>query len=184
MKGRTRISAKDLAYIALFASLMVLCAWISIPFAVPFTMQTFAVMLAAGILGTTRGLAATVLYLALGMIGIPVFSGFTGGIGVLAGPTGGYLIGFMFAVSAAGGLIRLLGRRFWALCVSMAVGMMLCYLFGTLWYMGIYVGDSNEMGFAAVAMQCVVPFILPDAAKILLAAWMTKRFEKIVRIGT
>ena len=88
-----KISARDIAHIALFTALMAVCAWITIPFAVPFTMQTFAVMLAAAVLGTRRALLSLILYLALGTVGIPVFSGFTGGFGVLAGPTGGYLIG-------------------------------------------------------------------------------------------
>ena len=99
----------------------------------------------------------------------------------MIGPTGGYLLGFLPAVLVAGGLIRLLGRRFWSMCLAMAAGMAVCYLFGTLWYLHIYMNGSGEMGFAAAIMQCVVPFLLPDGAKILLAAWMTKRLEKMVR---
>ena len=180
MKGRPGKSAKDLAYIALFAALMALCAWISVPFAVPFTMQTFAVMLAAGLLGTGRGLAAMALYLGLGIIGLPVFSGFTGGVGILAGPTGGFLLGFLLAIPVIGGLLRLLGRRFWVMCAAMAAGMLLCYLLGTVWYAEVYLQGSGA-GFWAAALQCVVPFLLPDAAKILLAAWMTGRLSSFIR---
>lgn len=180
MKGKKTISARDLAYIALFTALLAICAWISVPFAVPFTMQTFAVLLAAGILGTAKSLSAVVLYLALGMVGLPVFSGFSGGLGILAGPTGGYLLGFIFTVLTAGGLLKIFSKNFFGRCLAMAAGLLVCYLFGTLWYLYIYAPHSG-MSFAAVAMQCVLPFILPDTAKLLLAAWMTGRLSFIRR---
>ena len=183
MKGQQLKGARNLAYIALFAALMALCAWISVPFTIPFTMQTFAVLLAVGVLGTTRGLIAVALYLALGMVGLPVFSGFSGGIGKLVGPTGGYLIGFLFTALVTGGLIRLLGKRFWALCIAMAAGILVCYGFGTVWYVEGYARGTAGIGYAAAFMQCVVPFLLPDAAKIILAAWMTNRLSHIVRIN-
>ena len=85
-----------MAYIALFAVAIAICSWISVPATVPFTLQTFGVFLAAAVLGGKRGTLAVLVYLALGMAGVPVFAGFQGGMGCLLGSTGGYLIGFLF----------------------------------------------------------------------------------------
>ena len=90
----------DMAYIALFAVLMAVCSWISIPAVVPFTLQTFGVFVAVSVLGGKRGTLAVVLYLLMGIVGLPVFAGFSGGLGVLLGSTGGYIIGFVFTALA------------------------------------------------------------------------------------
>ena len=82
----------DLVYISMFTVLIAICSWISIPAAVPFTLQTLGVFLAVGILGGKRGTMAVLVYILLGAIGIPVFAGFSGGIGVLTGTTGGFIV--------------------------------------------------------------------------------------------
>lgn len=87
----------DLVYIAVFAVLMAVCSWISVPTAVPFTLQTFAVFMAVGVLGGRRGTMSVALYIILGAVGVPVFAGMTGGIGILTGTTGGYIVGFLFS---------------------------------------------------------------------------------------
>lgn len=88
---------QSMAYIALFAVVMAVCSWISIPILeVPYTLQTFAVFLAVGVLGGKRGTLAVLVYILLGAVGVPVFAGFTGGLGYLLGNTGGYIIGFLF----------------------------------------------------------------------------------------
>ena len=92
---RTRLRTVDLAYAALFAVLLMVCAWINIPLTVPFTLQTFGVFAALGTLGGRRGTLAILAYLLLGLVGLPVFSGFQGGPGVLLGTTGGYILGFL-----------------------------------------------------------------------------------------
>ena len=81
--------------IALMAVLMCLCTWIAIPAAVPFTLQTFAVFTAVELLGARRAFWSVAVYLLMGAVGLPVFSGMTGGFGVLLGQTGGYLWGFL-----------------------------------------------------------------------------------------
>lgn len=86
----------DLAYMALGAVLIALCSWISIPAVVPFTMQTFAIFLVLLVLGGRRGTMTIVVYVLLGAVGLPVFSQFGAGIGVLLGSTGGYILGFIF----------------------------------------------------------------------------------------
>ena len=93
----SRLRTLDMAYIALFAVLMAVCAWITIPMTVPFTLQIFAVFAALATLGGHRGTYAVAVYLLLGAVGVPVFSGFRGGIGVLLDTTGGYIIGFVAA---------------------------------------------------------------------------------------
>ena len=90
------MSPKNAAYVAMSAVILCVCSWLTIPFTVPFTMQTFGVYCALLILGGRRGLAAIGLYLLLGIVGLPVFSGFRGGLGHVLGPTGGYILGFLF----------------------------------------------------------------------------------------
>lgn len=180
MMGKTQ----NIAYIALFTALFAICAWLTVPFVVPFTMQTFAVLLATAILGARRTVCALMLYLALGMLGIPVFSGFTGGFGILAGPTGGYLLGFFPMVLVAAGLMRIFGRGFVGRCTAMAGGIVICYAFGTAWYCMIYLHGTDSVTLTAVLAECVLPFVLPDAAKILLAAWTEKHLRPIMRKST
>lgn len=89
-----RLRTVDLVYVALFSVLIAVCAWISIPATIPFTLQTFGIFAALTILGGRRGTYATVVYLLLGAVGLPVFSGFQAGIGTLLGATGGFILGF------------------------------------------------------------------------------------------
>ena len=168
---------KNLCYIALFAALIAVCTWITVPGTVPFTMQTFAVMVAVGLLGTGRGLASVALYLALGLCGVPVFSGFRGGVGVLAGTTGGYLVGFLFAALVTGLLIRAFGSSAVSLFLSMCAGVAVCYLFGTVWYMVL-----TGTGLWQSLTVCVFPFLIGDALKILLAAFLTKRLKPVLKL--
>lgn len=153
---------------ALFAALIAICAWISVPvFDIAFTLQTFAVFLTLGLLGGKRGSAAIFIYLLLGAAGMPVFSGFRGGIGVLAGVTGGYLWGFL----AAALLYRLL-ERFGKL-PAMIAGQLVCYLCGSIWFL-LYAGG----GLSLILLRCVVPYLIPDAAKIVLAYTLTRRLQR------
>ena len=90
----------DMVCTAMFAVIMAVCSWISIPAMVPFTLQTFGVFLAVGTLGGKRGSLAVLIYLLLGAVGLPVFSGFAGGLGYMMGSTGGYIIGFLLSALA------------------------------------------------------------------------------------
>ena len=97
-----RISTADTVTVALSAALIAVCAWISVPMAVPFTLQTFAVFTVAGLFGMKRGTLAMTVYLLLAAMGVPVLSGMTGGPDKLVGPTGGYLLGFVFIALIVG----------------------------------------------------------------------------------
>ena len=178
-KQRTR----DLAYIALFAVLMAVCSWISIPTVVPFTLQTFAVFLAVGVLGGKRGTLAVLVYILLGAVGVPVFSGFTGGLGILLGTTGGYIIGFLFTALVMWLMAAVLGKKLWVLAVSMVLGLAVCYAFGTAWFMVVYARTSGAVGLGTALGWCVIPFIIPDLAKIALALLLSHRLGKVLKLS-
>ena len=168
-----------MAYIAMSTALISVCAWVSVPSAVPFTMQTFAVFLAAGVLGSRRTLAAVSLYVLLGAIGLPVFAGMQGGLGVLLGATGGYISGFLPAAFIAG--LRHSGKRDGMVdIILMILGLLVCYTFGTLWYALGYLGGMEGIGAALTA--CVLPYVIPDLLKILLAAVVARRLRAAVRL--
>lgn len=153
---------------ALFAALTVVCAWISIPLPpVRFTLQTLAMAVALGLLGGRWGCVSIGLYLLLGLVGLPVFSGFRGGAGAFLDPTGGFLWGFL-----AGGL------GWWALSrlgkgASMGAFLLGCYGCGVLWFL-LYTPESTL--WAAFA-ACVAPYLLPEALKMLLALVLIKRLK-------
>lgn len=123
MSVPTHTKALDLAYIALMAALIALCAWISVPLGpVPFTMQTFGIFAALGLLGGRRGTLAFLIYLLLGIVGLPVFSGFSAGAGVLFGATGGYLLGYLAAALLFWGLTAKLGQTLPVMASAMVLG--------------------------------------------------------------
>lgn len=168
-----------MAYIALSAALISLCAWLSVPAPIPLTMQTFAVFAVAGTLGARRSALALGTYILLGALGLPVFAGFQGGAGALLGATGGYILGFLPAALIAGAGAERLGRGLPALLFSMAAGLVCCYAMGTAWYVAVYARAGGQAGVAAVLSACVLPFIPADAAKLLLAALLSKRLAPL-----
>jgi len=174
--------AMDLAYAAVCAALMAVCSWISIPSTVPFTLQTFAVFCTLGLLGGKRGTAAILVYLLLGALGVPVFAGFSGGIGVLFGTTGGYLLGFILM-----GLVYWIGERLNAesrvvRIAAMVLGLLLCYAFGTAWFMLVYARQAGAIALGTALAWCVVPFLLPDLVKMVLALLLSGRLRKALHL--
>ena len=174
-----RMDTRDVTMIALCTAMMVICSWISIPATVPFTMQTFGVFLCVGLLGGRRGTLAVSVYLLLGAVGLPVFSGFTGGLGHLFGATGGYIIGFLFSALVMWLIEHLLGRNLKTLVLSMIAGLITCYAFGTAWFMVVYAKDSGSVGLMTALGWCVFPYVVPDAVKIGLATVITRRVRQI-----
>ena len=169
----------SIVYISLFAVLMAVCSWIYVPFVVPFTMQTFAVFLALNFLGGMRGTVAILLYLSIGAVGVPVFSGFTAGVGVLLGQNGGYMLGWLIAGLTVWLFDLLPIKKTVSRIISSIVGLVICYAVGTVWFAAVYARTSGEIGFLAVLSMCVFPFILPDAIKLALAYWLSIRLRKI-----
>lgn len=175
-KKKEKFKTLDLAYIGIFAALIAVCAWIAIPLTVSVTLQTFAVCLTAGLLGWKRGTASVAVYILLGMIGLPVFTGFKSGIAAVTGPTGGYIVGFIFTALIVGFAADKLGKKIWQNIVFMTVGILVCYLFGTVWFMIAY-----KVSFVSALSACVFPFLLPDAVKIVLAAVLVNRLKRFVK---
>ncbi|MCI5585283.1 MAG: biotin transporter BioY [Lachnospiraceae bacterium] len=177
-----RMKTADMAYIAMFTAIMAVCSWISIPAMVPFTLQTFGVFLAVGVLGGKRGTLSILVYLLLGAVGVPVFAGFSGGPSVLFGNTGGYIIGFLFSALVMWGMEQFLGKKRWVLALSMLLGLLVCYIFGTAWFMFIYGKNTGEIGLMTALGWCVFPYIIPDLLKIALALAICKRLAGAIRI--
>lgn len=180
METKSYLKTLDLTYVGLAVALIAICSWISIPTAIPFTMQTFAVFAVVGILGMYRGTIAVLVYILLGAVGVPVFAGFSGGIGVLFRNTGGYIMGFLFTALVTGAIIKLFGKKVWVMAAAMAVGLLVCYAFGTAWFMVVYARNNGAVGIATALSWCVIPYIIPDLVKIALAVLLTKRVGKVL----
>ena len=179
--GRSNVKVLDLVYISIGAALIAICSWISIPTAVPFTLQTFAVFFVLLLLGGERGTIATLIYILLGAVGVPVFAGFSGGIGVLLGSTGGYIIGFLFMGLIYIVLTRVFGKSLVVKIIALVLGLAVCYAFGTVWFMYVYTRNTGDVGIMAVLSWCVFPFILPDLLKMALAFVIAKRVEPAIK---
>lgn len=178
-RASNKIKTTDIVFISLFAVLIALCSWISIPSIVPFTMQTFAVYLTLNFLGGKKGTVSVYIYLLLGLIGLPVYANFTSGIGMLMGTIGGYMIGWIFSGLVMWLIEKLIGRKLWAQAVSMLVGLLVCYIAGTAWFIVVYAQSSGPVGLWTALLWCVIPFVIPDLVKLGLALWLSQRLEKI-----
>jgi len=262
--SRSDVKVLDLVYMAIGAVIITVCSWISIPSAVPFTLQTFAVFLIVALLGGKRGTISILVYILLGAVGVPVFSGMTGGFMKLVGMTGGYIIGFIFigliywlaqklfginltgrsavgwkssgaegqqasgaegqqasgaegwqasgaegqqASSAEGWQAyqvsgensgsmqqkpenrdhssnnkKAAGRSVVITVITLITGLLVCYAFGTAWFMVVYAGQNGAIGLGAALGMCVTPFILPDLAKMAVAIILAGRLKKVLHI--
>ena len=172
---------RKLVFTALGVALIAVCAQIMIPLLIPFTMQNFAVSLLPALLGWQWSAVAGLVYLALGAVGAPVFSGLRGGFGVLLGPTGGYLLSYAPGMLLTGLLLLRCSGSFWGRFAAMCAGLLLCYVFGTAWFVAVYSRESAITLWAAL-MQCVVPYVVPDLAKLALAAALAPRLKKAIRL--
>lgn len=180
-QAKHKSPARDIAEIGLSVALITVCAWISIPVAqIPITLQTFAVALVGALLGVRKGLVAVAVYVLMGLVGLPVFSSFRAGAAVLFGPTGGYILGFFFLLLFPALAKHLPLRRAWArtgaFFSGMVVGEVVCYAFGTVWFVLMY---RCSLGYAI--SLCVLPYLLPDAVKFAVAAMLAVRLEKFLR---
>lgn len=178
MKSKARFCSICAMCTALYA----VCSWISIPVTPPFTLQTFAIFTVTGLFGIPVALTAFAVYLFIGIIGLPVFAGFKQGLTVITGPTGGYLIGFAVSILVMGLIIKLFGRKTVSLFVSFAAGLLVVYIFGSVFYSVVWLGGLNPESFTAALTTCVVPFVLVDILKMCLAVFVTKSLEGKIRI--
>lgn len=186
-----------LALCGLFAAIMAVCSMITIPLGftpVPVNLGTLGVFLTGGILGRKYGTVSMAVYVLIGAIGIPVFAGFRGGLGVLAGPTGGYIIGYVVAVFVIGLMIEASGKGnavaferpspaggassrpgYATIVIAMVIGLIACYLLGTIWFI-----ISTGTGVWASLVACVLPFLPGDALKIAAATILVRRLRRII----
>ncbi len=182
------MNARDLGYIAVSTAFLCVSAWVAVPVGgVPVTLQILVLCLVAGLLGWKRAVLTALAYLLLGFIGAPVFAGFAGGVGVLLSPTGGYLIGFLplawFAGIAGDKLADRQERKARILLgLFMGLGVLLCYLLGTVWFVFLSAQNSEAVGFFSALTLCVAPYIPLDCVKIVLAVFLTAKLRKFIKI--
>lgn len=173
---------KELTFIGIFTALIVICSWISIPTIVPFTLQTLGIFLAVELLGGKRGFIAILVYILLGVIGLPVFAGFSGGIGVLLGIKGGYIIGFLAISLVMWGIILYFGDNVLSHIIGMLSGLLMCYALGTAWFMIVYTRSTGYIALKTVMSWCVLPFIIPDLVKLWAALLIAKRLKPHIHL--
>ena len=171
---------RELVLTALAAAVISLLAPLSVPLPftpVPISLASFAVVLCSACLGFWQGTVGTLVYIAVGLVGLPVFAGFTGGADKLFGPTGGYIVGFVFCAAATGWLVDRAPGKVWLYPVAMVAGSLLCYAFGSLW-----LGMQMHLSFGQALLAGVVPFLPGDAGKIVVAGLVAypirQRLEK------
>lgn len=175
------MKTKDLALCALGAGLLAVSAWITVPvLEIAFTMQTFAVFLLLGLLGGKRGTVSILVYLILGAVGLPVFSGFRGGPGALLGVTGGYIAGFLFSGLVYWAVTKMAGDVPVSRLAAMILGLLVCYAFGSAWFYVLYLRGGGSITLFAVLGKCVFPYVIPDAIKLALAYILAGRLRKFV----
>ncbi len=171
---------KNMVYISLGAVLLSVCSFIAIPFVFPFTLQTFGLFMVLLLLGGRKGSLSVLLYIALGIIGLPVFSGFGGGIGYLLGATGGFIMGFLVG-SLVYWLCEIICRKVIPYRVlGMLLCLVICYVCGTVWYLSY--SANSAMGIVSALSICVFPYIIPDLFKMLLALLIWKRIRTLIKI--
>jgi len=176
-----KMSAKDLTLAALGAVIITISSYLTIPSTIPFTMQTFGVFCVLLVLGGKRGTLSVLIYIIMGMVGLPVFSGFKGGLVNLVGPTGGYIIGFL-----ATGIVYLILEKFANKkdinkVIVLTIGLILCYLLGTIWFVVVATSRGGSYTMISALTLCVVPYIIPDLLKMYLALIISKRIKKSVK---
>jgi len=165
---------KYLILTGLFAALTAIGAYIHIPFpTVPITLQIFFALMAGGLLGKKYGFLSQVIYVLIGAIGLPVFAGGTGGIGILFGPTGGYIFGFL----AAGYIAGIGKQKFLNKSLYMILGLVAIYVLGVSGLM-IFAG----LEFLPAITTGVTPFIIGDLIKVFLAAYLSVKLSNYVEL--
>ena len=170
------MKTRNMVFTAVFAAVLCVLSPFVIPIGpIPLSLATFAVYLAASVLNWKYGTLSVLIYVLIGLIGLPVFSGFTGGVQKLVGPTGGFIIGYILAALIIGLIVSRDTRNKWMYPVAMAIGTVALYICGLSWY--IYITGS---ALGAALLACVVPFLPGDAVKIILASIIAPRLKTVI----
>ena len=172
MSTAKAFSVRGMVFTALFAAVLCAVAPFSIDVGpVPLTFATLVMYVAAGALGWRHGALSVLLYILLGGVGLPVFSRFQGGFQVLAGMTGGYVVGYL-PLAIATGVAADLSKKALVRVLGMAIGTVLLYTVGTAWFM-LHTGST----LGASLLICVLPFLPGDAAKIAAACAVSPKLR-------
>lgn len=169
------MSTRSIARCGVCVALLTVSAWVTVPLGpVPFTLQTFVLALIPQVMGPRDAFFTVMVYLLLGAAGVPVFSGFQGGLGVILGPTGGYLLGFAAGMPVAGTIAHasVLPRRARGALAGVTL-LAVSYVLGTLQLMNVYALDAP----AALAVA-VVPFVVPDMVKVMASVGVAERINR------
>jgi biotin transport system substrate-specific component len=163
------------------SAVICVCSLLTVPvFTVPITLQTFGIYSALFILGGKRGSIATLIYISIGALGIPVFSGFNGGIGYLFDATGGFIFGFLIAALSYWLLNFIFPKSALFKILASAISLLVLYASGILWYSFVYLGSISSISY--MIFICAVYFLLPDAVKIATAYAVSTRLLRIIKI--
>ena len=177
-----RTATRSLVLCALMAALTAICSQIQIPLPmVPINLALFAVHLSGALLGWKYGALSMVVYALLGVIGVPVFAGFGSGPAVLFGKTGGYILGFGAAALIYWLVTARLGASLPVSILACVLGLLVCYTFGTAWFLVAYARSVGPISLTAALGMCVFPFVLPDLIKLALAVLLSRRVGKFLR---
>lgn len=176
--SKTSNKIHDMVYCALGTVLIAVCSWIAIPTEIPFTLQTMAVVLVCALLGGKRGLISVIVYILLGLAGVPVFAQFRSGPSVLLGNTGGYIIGFIFTALTMWLFQVIFKEKIYITAIAMILGIAVCYAFGSVWFYILYTSKTGPIGIGMVLSWCVIPYIIPDLIKIAVALVLTQSLKK------
>lgn len=177
IRGKARL--KNAVLISLFTTIIAVCSLITIPSPVPFTLQTLGIFCALSVLGGRNGTVTILLYTVLGLVGVPVFAGFSAGPGHLLGATGGYIIGFIFCALVYWLITKLLGNSPKATISGLSSGLITCYITGTLWYAFVYLGEISVKSLFSAIIVCIAPFIIPDIVKLIVAVLISRKLQAI-----
>lgn len=177
IRGNARL--KDAVLISLFTAIVAVCSLITIPSPVPFTLQTLGVFCTLAVLGGKNGTITVVLYTILGLVGVPVFSGFSAGPGHLLGATGGYIIGFILCALVYWAVTKLFHSTLKATISGLTLGLLTCYITGSLWYAAVYLGEISVEALSSAIIVCIAPFIIPDIIKLIVAVLISKKLQSI-----
>ena len=173
-----KLTTKELTRVAIFTAALASTSWISIPFGAfaPITLQTIFVMLAGLILGSRLGTISIVAYILLGAMGLPVFAGFQGGIGILFGPTGGFIFSFVIAVFFIGKMktVNFLNKQIWYICMVLVGANLIIYMFG-----GTYIKFYLNLDLAHT-LALIYPYIIGDIIKIVITIYVYLNIRSVL----
>lgn len=174
MENTQKISTRQLTLIAVMTAVTCILGPLSLPIGiVPISLTNLAIYLAVYALGTKRGTLSYIVYLFIGVVGLPVFSGFSGGFTKLLGPTGGYLIGFVFMAFISGIFIDKFSDKIYMCFLGMVLGTIVTYLLGTAW-----LSYETKLTFNAALYAGVIPFIPGDLVKMIIASLIGPQIRK------